>query len=118
MKGENSFAGRLIAGATEAVAIARGAKSPRVTTHMISAREASVVAPRSCNATRIRRIRRKLNVSQAVFADLINASPATVRAWEQGTRAPDGPSLRLLEIADRHPHVLHSLLQGKPADQR
>ena len=37
-----------------------------------------------------------------------NASNADVRtwAWEQGKREPDGPTLRLLEVAEQHPEVL------------
>jgi len=45
-------------------------------------------------------------MSQAVFATTLNVSLATVRAWEQGTRTPEGPSRRLLEIAERHPQIL------------
>jgi hypothetical protein len=32
-------------------------------------------------------------------------SPDTIRAWEQGKREPDGPTLRLLEVAEQHPEV-------------
>ena len=37
-------------------------------------------------------------ISQPVFASLLNVKPATVRAWEQGQRTPDGAPARLLEI--------------------
>jgi putative transcriptional regulator len=58
------------------------------------------------NAERVRRVRRKLAVSQRDFANLLNVSVGAVRAWEQGLRRPDGASARLLEIAEQHPEVL------------
>lgn len=51
-------------------------------------------------------IRRRLNCSQSVFAMMLNVSPRTVQAWEQGTREPSDAALKLLSIADRHPEVL------------
>jgi DNA-binding XRE family transcriptional regulator len=58
---------------------------------------------------RIRALRDGLGVSQAVFADLLNVSLSTVRAWEQGQRRPHGPSLRLLEVAEEEPRALLGL---------
>lgn len=47
----------------------------------------------------IKRIRTEVfNMSQPVFASLLNVKAATVRAWEQGQRIPDGAAARLLEI--------------------
>jgi len=37
---------------------------------------------------------------------MLNVSGSTVRAWEQGAREPEGPTLRLLEIAEKNPAVL------------
>jgi putative transcriptional regulator len=47
-----------------------------------------------------------MRVSQSVFASVLNVSPATVRGWERGARKPDGPTLRLLELAERQPQAL------------
>jgi DNA-binding transcriptional regulator YiaG len=58
------------------------------------------------DSERVRRVRRKLAVSQREFANLLNVSVSAVRAWEQGLRTPDGASARLLEIAEHHPEVL------------
>ena len=58
------------------------------------------------SATRIREIRRSLDVSQEVFARLLNVSLATVRAWEEDVWPPDGAALRLLSIAERHPETI------------
>lgn len=54
----------------------------------------------------VRAIRKQLNVSQPVFAALLNIPPVTAASWERGRRQPTGAALRLLEIARRHPEVL------------
>ena len=52
------------------------------------------------------RIRKRLGVSQAVFARVLGVARDTEISWEQGRRTPSGPALRLLEIAERHPEHL------------
>jgi len=54
----------------------------------------------------IREIRRKLKVSQAVFARLLNVPVVTEASWEVGRRNPSGAALRLLQIAKNEPEVL------------
>jgi putative transcriptional regulator len=49
----------------------------------------------------IRRIRTASGTSQAVFAAVLNVKKATVAAWQQGTKAPSGPALKLLEVVER-----------------
>jgi transcriptional regulator with XRE-family HTH domain len=51
-------------------------------------------------------IRNNLNLSQTVFAQALNVSPGTVRSWEQGEKPPQGPSRRLLQIAEESPETL------------
>jgi len=53
-------------------------------------------------------LRQTLNVSQTVFAHLLNVSPMTAKSWETGRRSPCGAALRLLEIASANPNVLAS----------
>jgi putative transcriptional regulator len=62
--------------------------------------------PKAMSAEDIARIRQRLNCSQAVFAMLLNISPKTVQAWEQGSREPGDAALKLLTIAKKHPQVL------------
>ena len=52
-------------------------------------------------AHEIKRIRRRLKVSQPVFAAFLNVTKSTVAQWEQGERKPRGPSLKLLELVER-----------------
>ena len=50
----------------------------------------------------IKKIREKINVSQPIFAKLLNTSPETIKKWEQGERHPTGTSLKLLNLVDAH----------------
>ena len=56
--------------------------------------------------SQVRSIRKKLNVSQPVFAAMMNIPIVTAASWERGRRKPTGAPLRLLDIARRHPEVL------------
>ncbi|MHB1168695.1 MAG: helix-turn-helix domain-containing protein [Longimicrobiales bacterium] len=85
-------------------AVARTSRATRVT-----ARDITLRAPKRPTAAQIRKIRNGLGLSQAVFGELLNVSASTIRAWEQGQRLPDGPSLRLLEVAEHEPSALLEL---------
>ena len=50
---------------------------------------------------RIRALRARHNLSQAVLASVLNTSVSTVRQWEIGEKRPSGPSLKLLDLLDR-----------------
>lgn len=112
-KKEATFAESLLQGAREAAAHASGdgemVRRAKVTRRPLTARHVHLRRPAQPSADRIRRIRDNLELSQSVFSDLLNVSKSTVRAWEQGQRTPEGPSLRLLEIADHHPDALLGL---------
>ncbi|HYJ83344.1 MAG TPA: helix-turn-helix domain-containing protein, partial [Allosphingosinicella sp.] len=49
----------------------------------------------------IRRIRSDANMSQAIFALTLNVTPSLVSQWERGEKKPSGPSLKLLNLADK-----------------
>jgi len=51
-------------------------------------------------------IRRQLNVSQSVFAALLNVPKVTAISWEKGRRKPTGAALRLLDLIRKKPHIL------------
>lgn len=46
-------------------------------------------------------LRKKLRVSQAAFARLLNISLSTIQKWEVGAKKPSGASSKLLFIAER-----------------
>lgn len=47
---------------------------------------------------KIRQIREESNVSQAVFAAILNTSLSTVQKWEIGQKNPTGTALKLLHL--------------------
>jgi putative transcriptional regulator len=51
-------------------------------------------------------LRRQLNVSQAVFAGLLNVPKVTAISWEKGRRRPTGAALRLLDLVRKRPKIL------------
>jgi putative transcriptional regulator len=58
------------------------------------------------SAKEIRLIRTRMNVSQEVFAGMLNVPLVTEVSWEKGRRNPSGAALRLLQIAKKKPAVL------------
>lgn len=85
----------------DAIAFERGERRDLKVTRIQVPRPPKAMSPRD-----ITRIRQKLNCSQAVFAMILNISPKTVQAWEQGSREPGDAALKLLTIAKKHPEVL------------
>jgi putative transcriptional regulator len=55
----------------------------------------------SYSKQRIRALRARHKLSQAVLAAVLNTSLSTVRQWEIGAKRPSGPSLKLLDLLDR-----------------
>ncbi|MFO1433789.1 MAG: helix-turn-helix domain-containing protein [Candidatus Competibacteraceae bacterium] len=53
------------------------------------------------SSEKIRALRERHNLSQAVLASVLNTSLSTVRQWEIGKKHPSGPSLKLLDLLDR-----------------
>jgi len=96
---DHEFA-ELKAGAEEALAHVQG-KMVTLRTRSVPRRQ----KPSAFTPMRIRSIRRRLNVSQPVFAELLYVTKATACKWEQGLRKPSGSALRLLEIAEKQPRV-------------
>ena len=83
----------------DALAYEQGKKPPLRVTELPS-------PPKPLSPAQIRAIRKSFNVSQAVFARIINVSPNAVESWEQGIRRPREATLKLLTIAHQHPEVL------------
>jgi DNA-binding transcriptional regulator YiaG len=114
-----TFGEALIAAMEEAVAFERGELQLRTRTVEIPGPEAPVPAPPDYDGARVRAVRDKLALSPQTFAAALNVSPQTVRAWERDVRRPDGPTLRLLEIAEEHPEALLATIMpgGKEAEK-
>ena len=53
------------------------------------------------DADKVRALRERLHLSQAVLASVLNTSVSTVRKWEVGDKKPSGPSQKLLDLIER-----------------
>ena len=86
----------IIKGMEEALAFAKGEKTAAV-----------VHIPEEIN---VRRIRKKLKMSQAVFADYFGVNLRTIQDWEQGRRVPTGASRNFLFVIDQEPDAVRRAL--------
>src|SRR5829696_1417664 len=95
------FFDRLKKGLEESIAHSRGELTLRTTT--LPAR------PPALTPGRLRKLRRRLGMSQSVFAATLNVSPKLVQSWEQGLRKPQRGDLRLLQIVEAQPAIVQKL---------
>ena len=58
----------------------------------------------------VRRVRKRLGLTQSEFSRRIDVSLDTIRNWEQGKRRPTGAAKALLKVLDRAPEVALSAL--------
>lgn len=57
---------------------------------------------RPLRPAQIKRIREQAQVSQAVFAAVLNTSVSTVQKWEIGQKRPTGAALKLLHLVQKN----------------
>jgi putative transcriptional regulator len=88
---------RIMQGLQEAVEHARGGDVPGLVLHVPEKVDVAAV-------------RRRTGLSQAAFSRRIGVSPATLRNWEQGRRAPEGPARILLAMLERNPRIVEETL--------
>lgn len=88
---------RIMQGLREAADHAKGRKVPGLRLHV----------PEKINVSAIRR---KTGLSQQAFSARIGVSAGTLRNWEQGRRAPDGPARVLLAMLARNPRLVEETL--------
>ena len=91
----------IVKGLEEALAFANGEK-----THVV------VHIPEEIN---VKRIRKKLEMSQTAFADYFGFKVSTLRDWEQGHRVPTGPARHFLFVIDQEPNTVRRALIHDPA---
>jgi len=88
---------RIIEGLEQSIAWTKGGNNRvRVTV---------VAAPK----VNVRRVRRKMGLSQAQFATRFGLPPATLKNWEQGRSHPDSPARVLLAVIAKHPEAVKEL---------
>jgi putative transcriptional regulator len=62
----------------------------------------------------VKRIRRKLGLTQAAFANAYGLSLDAVKNWETGRRVPDRSATTLLTIIERNPKAVIKALRHEP----
>ena len=98
----------VMAGLKDSIAYSKGEKMSLVTTRVPA-------PPPPMDAQKVIQVRKRLNMSQGLFAAALNVSTKTVQGWEQGLRTPSNASLRLLQIAQRQPQAVWAVVGGEPA---
>jgi DNA-binding transcriptional regulator YiaG len=88
----------------------------------LTARTIEVAEPSTYDARGVREVRDALNVSQAVFAQLLGVSDVLVRSWERGVRSPAPVARRLLDQVRAYPgnfsKLVHSLEHPRAKNQQ
>ena len=88
-------------GLQQSISHARGELNLRTTTLPLP--------PPPVSARRVAALRRRLKMSQTVFAAALNVSPKLVQSWEQGSRRPSRGELRLIQIIEKRPQLMAEL---------
>ncbi|NWA61530.1 type II toxin-antitoxin system MqsA family antitoxin [Pantoea sp. B9002] len=57
----------------------------------------------------LRSVREKLNISQAVFANILHTGETTYRNWEQGSSKPNPQAVLLIRMVQQNPETLQAL---------
>jgi putative transcriptional regulator len=65
----------------------------------------------------VARIRKRLKLSQAKFAERFHLSAATIRDWEQKRRNPDRIAVNLLRIIEHAPETVERALNAAVIDR-
>lgn len=52
------------------------------------------------DAQKIKSLRQRLKLSQALLSSILNVSLSTVRQWEQGVKSPSGAAQKLISLLD------------------
>jgi len=90
---------QIITGAKDALDMLHGKASGRV--HTIRTAEIDVRQIRSC-----------LKMTQQDFSDTFGIPDPTLKKWESGDRAPEGPAKTYLLVIDQNPAAVKRALQS------
>lgn len=75
-------------------------------THTVAARAAPKVTSKD-----VAKLRKKLQLSQALFATRLRINEDTVKNWEQGRSVPNTQAALLLSLVDKYPDTLDRIAQ-------
>ena len=108
---DGDFEASLIRAMEEMLAAERGDIQLCTRTVEVIAPTQEASAPPPYDGARVRALRAKLSLSPEAFAATLNVSLRTLQAWERDARRPEGPTLRLLEIAEKQPEALFAVIR-------
>jgi putative transcriptional regulator len=69
------------------------------------------LSPVPYDAEGVKKTRRKLSASQAIFAQFLGVSLGAVRDWEQGLKPPSGAARRMMDEINRNPEYFRKRLK-------
>ena len=95
---------QLQVGLEDSIAFSKGQISLKTT-------ELPAPPPRATGRT-VARLRKRLRMSQAVFAATLNVSHKTIQSWEQGLREPSDTALRFLQVINEQPDVVRGIFRA------
>jgi putative transcriptional regulator len=90
---------RILAGAREALAIARGELKTGFIVH-------------NGPAIDVKAMRGRMKLTQDEFAQTFGLPKRTVQDWEQGRRIPDGAAQVLLKVIEKEPAAVRRALES------
>ena len=105
---KNEVYNSIITGIDEAINYEKGTLKKKVRINKI------VIEPvPHYQAKQIKKIRTKLNLTQAVFAKILGVAIKTVEAWEAGKNIPNGSAQRILDLLNKENDFLkkHKILK-------
>jgi putative transcriptional regulator len=70
--------------------------------------------PPTVDARTLAALREAAQMSQTLFAKVMNVSPKTIQSWEQGTRVPSMASRRLIQVFSQRPEVVCEIVGVQP----
>lgn len=70
--------------------------------------------PPEIDAVTLIALREAADMSQAVFARVLNVSTKTIQSWEQGLRVPSMASRRLIQVFSERPEVVCEIVGLRP----
>jgi putative transcriptional regulator len=74
----------------------------------VKKRTVSITPVPTYSASKIKEIRKSLNLTQMIFAEVLGVSIKTVEAWEAGRNNPQGPASRFLQMLEMDNKLLEN----------
>jgi len=105
-KDEKTYLDSIMTGLNESLKYSKG-NLPNV-----KKRKVSITPIPIYDASKIKKIRKSLNLTQMIFAEALGVSIKTVEAWESGRNRPQGPASRVLQLLEMDTSLLedHKIL--------